>query len=198
VRNQPTESARSVPNSSLPEQMMTQLRDTRRRWTDITVNALVVIATVFAFALFISSVFGFARVDTENSNSMAPQITAGSDVLVVPEPASQVRIGQVIAFTPPAPYPSETVIHRVVSVHHALGHTVVETRGIANRINDPWRVVLPNTAWREVGALPYVGLITNFARAGIVQVLILIIVGISIAVGIEHIITRRKTKGVST
>ena len=193
-----TVSARSIPGSSFSEQVAAELQRKKQRTLGVVTNGLVIVAAGFAFLLFFGSVFGLLRIDTENSNSMAPQIAAGADVLVVPEPASQVRVGQVIAYTPPAPYPQETVIHKVVAVRRALGHTVVTTRGIANKVNDPWQAVLPSTAWRVVGSVPYVGGITNFARAGIVQVIILIIIGISIAVGIEHVITRRKTKVAST
>ena len=185
-------SARSVPGSTLPEQAAQELRDTRSRWIDRIVTVVTVVAAVFAIGLLVSSAVGWVRVDTENSGSMAPQIAIGSDVLVAPEPASQVHIGQVIAYTPPNPYPQETIIHKVVSIKRALGRTVVTTRGVANPTNDPWQAVLPATTWYVVATVPDVGGITNFARAGIIQVIILIIVGIVIATSLQAWIVKLK------
>ena len=178
--------ARSIPGQATP------LAPKRRSVIGWTPTVLMVVSVVFALAVFITSAIGVIRIDTEQSGSMRPAIPVGAAVVVMRENTSAVHVGQTIVYTPPEPYPQITVIHKVVGVKRALGHTVVQTRGVANKVNDPWTAVLRGHVWHVVVTTPIAGYVVNFARSGIWQLIILIVVGASIALGINAFFERRR------
>jgi len=129
----------------------------RRAWHRVRDGGLALLVVTFVMlALFVllGSATDLFRIDIEQSGSMAPQIPVGAAVIVAHESASQVYLGQVIAYTPPAPYPNETVIHKVVKMQSVPGETIVVTRGIANQVNDPWKTGLSPRVWYVVGVVP--------------------------------------------
>jgi signal peptidase I len=150
--------------------------------------AVVVLVVAGIFALVAATFAGLARVDVIQSGSMRPVLPVGSDVLVVPEPQSAVRTGQVIAFTPPKPYPQVTVVHEVVSVERALGYTVVRTKGVANKVDDPWTLVLRGKVWHVVDHVPVLGYATAFLRIGAVQAVILVLLAGAVFAGVVQAI----------
>jgi len=164
----------------------------RRGFLQIGGTVVLVAGLLLAAFLLVGSIAGFLRVDSVGSGSMAPQIPKGADVLVAPEPASSVKVGQVIAFTPPPPYPQVTVVHEVVKVEHVDGQVLVRTKGRANKVEDPWTAVLPRTTWHVVASVPLVGYITSFARAGIVQAIVVILVVSGIVAGFREMMERRR------
>ncbi len=157
------------------------------RWGAVALLAVLLAALG---ALLGASVAGAARVDVIQSGSMRPVLPVGSDVLVVPEPQSALRPGQVIAFTPPKPYPQVTVVHEVVSVKRALGYTVVRTKGVANKVEDPWVLVLRGKVWHVVGHVPVLGYATAFLRIGAVQVVALVLVAAALFVALAAALRR--------
>ena len=180
--------SRSIPGQAAINPPVTKHRGV----VDRILTVLLVVAVLFALTVFITSAAGIIRIDTEQSGSMQPAIPVGAAVVVAPEPATAVHVGQTIAYTPPRPYPQITVIHKVVSVRRALGHTVVQTRGVANQVNDPWVAVLRGHVWHVIVTTPVAGYVVNFARSGIWQLIILIVVGASIALGINTFFERRR------
>lgn len=158
--------------------------------------ALAVIGAVIALSVLGASIAGSLRIDAIDSGSMTPAIPRGSDVFVAPEPLSALRVGQVIAFTPPPPYPQVTVVHEVVAIKRALGVAVVTTRGVANHVNDPWRAVVRGQVWHVIGSVGGLGYLTNFMRIGIVQLLVIILVVGTIFAGIGRLVTLIGRRGV--
>ncbi len=72
---------------------------------------------------------------------------------------SSLRVGDVIAFTPPNE--TQQVLHRVAS----LQNTVITTKGDANGVADPWHVTLNGSiAYRMVAVLPFLGWLTELQR----------------------------------
>lgn len=166
--------ARSVPHAEAKPELP-------RRWWHTASDVVVVLALVLAAFLVVSSATGALRIDTELSGSMRPKISPGAAIFVRPEPAAAVRLGQIIAFTPPKPYPQVTTIHQVVAVRHLLAHTVVRTKGTANQVPDPWTVVLPHVVWHEVAVVPLLGTVVAALRTGVVQAVILLVVAGALA-----------------
>lgn len=77
------------------------------------------------------------------SGSMAPTFRAGDAVITRPIEPGQVRVGQVLAFHPPAvvgsPFkPTDTVVHRVIKVQHVGSEIQIRTWGDANNTPDTW------------------------------------------------------------
>ena len=158
-------------------------------WGYLTL-AIAAVAAVLALTILGASFAGVLRIDTINSGSMAPAIPRGSDVAVSPEPVSALRVGQVIAFVPPAPYPQVTVVHEVVGIKRALGVAVVTTRGVANNVDDPWRAVVRGTVWHVVGSIGGLGYLTNFMRIGLIQIVVMVLVIGTLFAGIGRFATR--------
>jgi signal peptidase I len=138
---------------------------------------------VLAALILIGSTAGVFKVDIEQSGSMAPQIPIGAAIIAVPETPNQVRLGQVIAYTPPRPFPNETVVHKVVQIQRATGKTVVVTRGIANQVNDPWKAVLTPHVWHVVGVVPGAALALSILDSWMFQVSTLMIIAYALLSG---------------
>jgi len=141
-----------------------------QRWLD----ALLVLAVLAALALFFGAITGGFRIDTIETGSMRPKLPVHSDVILVPESVSAITKGQILAFTPPAPWNHETVVHEVISVKRRGQWAVIRTKGIANPVADPWKAIIKGQAWHVVGDVPLLGYLTGFARIGWVQVLVII------------------------
>lgn len=91
------------------------------------------------------------------TGSMRPGIQPGDLVLVVPEPISAVRPGQVLDFVPPHEG-GVSVTHRVVSVTRSPSGTYIRTKGDANNVADAWKARLDGArAWRVRAVIPKLG-----------------------------------------
>jgi signal peptidase len=99
---------------------------------------------------------GAWRLAPVRSGSMAPALPAGSLAVAVPAPAPAVRPGWVIVFHRPGD--AAVVTHRVVRVLAGGAHPVVETRGDANPVADPWRLrITDDRVWRVRAVVPGAG-----------------------------------------
>lgn len=91
------------------------------------------------------------------SGSMAPHIPVGALVVDTPEPASQVRVGQVITYQIPV-LDHHVVSHRVVQVLAGGDHPLIQTQGDANPAPDPWIAqITSSTAWQVRAVVPGAG-----------------------------------------
>lgn len=122
-------------------------------------SALLISVTVFlaALAIILARAGGYFIVYDEQSGSMRPVIPVGAAVVMSTETAAQLRTGQIVATIPPKPFPQEDVIHEVAKIHEIDGHKVITTRGVANKVDDPWRISMSKKIWREVMIVPYAG-----------------------------------------
>lgn len=75
------------------------------------------------------------------TGSMSPSLPVGSIAISEREPASALQVGQIGLFHPPIDR-SVTYIHKVVRVRHSPLGVEINTRGIANTINDPWTLLV--------------------------------------------------------
>jgi signal peptidase len=97
-------------------------------------------------------------------------------VVVVPEPLTAVRPGQVLSFHAPTPdHRVET--HRVIRVIDPGPHPVIITKGDASSAPDPWRARLHGTsAWRMVGVVPHAGsMIRTLQKAWVHTIAVLLV-----------------------
>jgi signal peptidase I len=134
---------------------------------------------------------GLFQVETVLSGSMEPVFEPGDLLVVVPEPLTAVRAGQVLSFH--APIPGDRVeTHRVVRVINPGPHPVIVTKGDANSAPDPWHARLHGTtAWRMVGVVPHAGSAIRMLRAPWVHVVAVLLVPLLLAAAALHSIWRR-------
>ncbi len=99
------------------------------------------------------------RVEAIESNSMRPVFARGTAVFLTPESFDQVRVGQIISYVPPQPFPQVNVVHRVYAIRRLNANAIeVQTKGDANKAPDPWQTVISgNGVWRLKAAVPYLG-----------------------------------------
>ena len=133
---------------------------------------------------------GLVQVETVLSGSMAPTFEPGDLVIVVPEPLTDVRAGQVLSFQAPTPgHRVET--HRVARVVNPGPHPVIVTKGDANSAPDPWRARLHGaTAWRMVAVIPHAGAAIRALRTPWVHAVAVLLVPLLLAAAALHAIWR--------
>jgi signal peptidase len=90
------------------------------------------------------------------TGSMEPVIPTGSLAVVVPVRGEELAVGDVITFERPQS-PRTYITHRIVAIEDAGGGRALVTKGDANVLEDPWRVVGDGTGWRFAFTLPLVG-----------------------------------------
>jgi signal peptidase len=132
-------------------------------------------ALVLLLAIGVLPHFGFYRPATVLSGSMRPTFSPGDMVIVVPEPVSSVRVGQVISYhVPTGIHQVET--HRIVRIMHGGAHPIIRTQGDANNWPDPWTAKLEgNTAWRMVAVVPHLGYVVNWLRGSAMRMAAIIV-----------------------
>jgi signal peptidase I len=98
------------------------------RHSSTSLLIVVVILVVVGGGGVAAGVWRFATIDT---GSMRPILEPGDVAIMRPEPLSQLRVGQIVAFHPPGE-PTVTVIHRVVTIDRHGRGAVIQTKGDAN------------------------------------------------------------------
>ena len=106
-------------------------------------------------------------------DSMGGAIERGSIVYARAVPVADLRVGDVITYTPP--HGGAKVTHRIVwTGHGASGARAFRTRGDANAAADPWRFELRGaTQARVVAHVPYAGYV--LAALGVREVRMVVI-----------------------
>jgi signal peptidase len=145
-------------------------RSGRARATHLMVDSVMALAVIAFLALALGPhLFGY-RTLTMVTDSMAPTARAGDLLLVVAQPTTAVRTGQVLTFAAPTTG-SPVVTHRVLSVDRSTDRTVIRSKGDANASPDPWRAALTDdTTWRLVTVVPAVGRVLGALHQPVVQV----------------------------
>ena len=114
---------------------------------------------------------GLYRPETVLSGSMKPRFGPGDLVIVTPEPARDVRVGQVISLHIPVGN-HHVQTHRVVQVLRGGEHPVIRTKGDANKARDPWTARLDgSTAWRVRLVVPKLGWLIVWLRDPLLRLL---------------------------
>lgn len=129
---------------------------------------------------------GLYRTVTPLSGSMVPAFAPGDLLVLRPEPLTAVRTGQVITYAIPVDdHHVET--HRVLKVLRGGPHPVIETKGDANPVPDPWTAQLDGgPVWTlhtviPRGGLPLLWLSQPWLRAGFVMVLAAFVFALGLA-----------------
>jgi signal peptidase I len=160
---------------SSPRRTRTAARAVRVGWVWAQ-RALLALALILFVAIAVLPRLGLYRPVTVLSGSMRPTFSPGDMVVVVPEPVSAVRVGQVISYQVPVGI-HQVETHRVVRILQGGAHPTVQTQGDANNWPDPWTAKLEGkTAWRMVTVIPHLGYLINGLRNRSVRVTAILIV----------------------
>jgi len=164
-------------------------------WVAVLGVAAVVTAAVLLPRL------GGATPYTVLTGSMRPSMPPGTLVVVRPEPAAAVRVGDVVTYQLHSGEP-EVVTHRVVAVGiDGAGHRIFRTQGDANDVPDAaWvrPVQLKGVRWY---AVPHLGRVSNLLNGAERQVVLTLVVGAlltyaAIMIGSDYRDRRRRRRGV--
>jgi signal peptidase I len=135
----------------------------------IAQGAVMVVALAALVGVALGPRLGLYRTLTVLSGSMRPTFNPGDVIVVRPEPLRDIRVGQVVSFTIPTAG-HELVTHRIIRVLKAGNEPVVQTRGDANNIRDPWTATLHGKqAWRLSLVIPRAGYLLVFLRDPLVH-----------------------------
>jgi len=110
--------------------------------------------------------------------SMSPALEVGDLLIVQGVPSNDIKIGDIIVFTPPPGYGSAYTIHRVTQIQQLEnGALLFKTKGDANDSEDPYWVPDSRVHGRPIRRIPYLGyLILDPTILIVITVLIIIIV----------------------
>jgi signal peptidase len=122
-------------------------------------GVIVAAGLCLAAAMLLPAAFGYQRY-VITGGSMQGTYDRGSIVFDKPVPVSDLKVGDVVTYTPPASTGVRGLItHRIISVtNDAKDGVSYRTKGDANPEADPWKFQLDQpTQARVAFAIPYVG-----------------------------------------
>ncbi|MET8855845.1 MULTISPECIES: signal peptidase I [unclassified Streptomyces] len=140
----------------------------RRHWAHRVLSALlslVVVLLAVGFAVAAVAVkSGKWEASSVLSGSMEPKLPTGSVVIAQRAPVTSLKVGDIVIFHRPDE-PERQVVHRIVKITPSADGPVLETKGDANRTQDPWHVRPEgDTAWIVRHDVPYIGYVTTSIR----------------------------------
>ncbi|HEX8119847.1 MAG TPA: signal peptidase I [Solirubrobacteraceae bacterium] len=130
-----------------------------RRAARVAARSGFVICLAFAAGMIALPLLGYERY-VITGGSMGDTIARGSIVWDEAVPVDELRVGDVITYTPPrGAGPAGMVTHRIVSIGRERdGRRVYRTKGDANASADPWRFHLDGATQARVAFhLPHAG-----------------------------------------
>jgi signal peptidase len=130
-----------------------------RRVTRVVSTLVVAAGLLFGAVLVLPAALGWQRYVIV-SGSMTGTYDRGSLVLDEVVPVSELRVGDVITYRPPAGSgPAGLVTHRIAGITtDKLGRRSFRTKGDANEAADPWTFQLPKGEQARVRlGIPYAG-----------------------------------------
>jgi signal peptidase len=128
---------------------------------NVGITVAAILALGVAALMFVPGVLGFDRY-VITGGSMSGTFERGALVFERQVPVSDLRVGDVITYLPPADSGvTELVTHRISSIEpspDAVGALMFQTKGDANANVDPWTFTLADTVQPRVeGWVPEVG-----------------------------------------
>ena len=128
---------------------------------NVGVTVAAIIATAIAALMFVPGLLGLDRY-VITGGSMSGTFERGALVLERQVPISELQVGDVITYLPPADSGlTELVTHRISAIEpspDAAGALMFQTKGDANENVDPWTFTLADTVQPRVeGWVPAVG-----------------------------------------
>lgn len=135
-------------------EIVVQQRRRPRKFVNTAITTACVLVTLLALAFILPSLFGLQRY-VITGTSMTGTIDYGSVAVEEVVPVSDLRVGDIITYTPPpGSGVDHLVTHRIIAIHG----DVLQTKGDAVPQQDPWKFKLDGTQQaREKFSVPYLG-----------------------------------------
>jgi len=152
-------------------------------------NAAGIAALVAAFAvaalMLVPALLGLNHYVITGA-SMTGTYDRGSLVFEEVVPTSELKVGDVITYTPPGEAGGQALVtHRIVLIREKRGERMLRTKGDANASPDPWHFTLVRpTQSRVVFHVPYVGYVFSALAIREVRVLAIGLPALLIAVAV--------------
>jgi signal peptidase len=161
---------------------------TALRWTlNLALVVLMVGSAVLAVFIAVERV-GFSPV---LSPSMQPTFAPGDLIVTKPEPASAVRVGQVVVLPVPGER-GQRYVHRIIAVTYEHGRPVVRTKGDANSAPENFRLrITSRSVPVVVHAVPKLGRLAVLLRGGLWRLIGICLIGGLLLVGIKRALLDR-------
>jgi signal peptidase I len=166
----------------------------QKLWRALTAVLLIAaaVASVTAMVTVMSQHLGFAPV---LSPSMEPTFHPGDLVVTKPEPASAVKVGQVIALPVPSA-PSQRYVHRVISVTTKDGKPLVRTKGDANPAPEPFSLRIDSpTVPVVVATVPELGHVSVLLQRPNLRITVMVITVIAMLLAAWRMLARPVLRG---
>jgi signal peptidase I len=125
------------------------------RLADRASNVVCGLALALLAILLVAMAAGYRPV-IDHSDSMRPAILAGDLLITRPEPATNIRTGDIVSFNDPV-LDGRSVTHRVVGIHAAGRRIDFLTRGDANSVSEAWSAAQSSSVGKLVLRVPAVG-----------------------------------------
>lgn len=152
---------------------------------------LLTVAALGSIALTIVIALGHIGFSPVLSPSMRPSFAPGDLVITKPEPAADVRVGQVVMLPVPGER-GERYVHRVIEVGYQKGLPVVRTKGDANSVPENFRLTITSrTVPVVVHTVPHMGKLAILLRGGAWRIAAIIVVGALLMVGLKRALLDR-------
>ncbi|GAA2138200.1 hypothetical protein GCM10009844_05990 [Nocardioides koreensis] len=125
-----------------------------RKFANMAITTACVVVSVLALAFIVPALFGLQRY-VITGTSMTGTIDFGSVAVEEVVPVSELRVGDIITYTPPPDSGVDHLVtHRIIAIHG----DVLQTKGDAVPQKDPWKFKLDSTQQARVKfSVPYVG-----------------------------------------
>jgi signal peptidase len=151
---------------------------------------MVMLGSLTAMVGVMTQHLGFAPV---LSPSMEPKLHPGDLVVTKPEPAAEIKVGQVVALPVPAE-PGQRYVHRVISVTTRDGRPVVQTKGDANPKPEPFTLKIDSSTVPVVVArVPLVGRLSVLLQHAKTRLALVAITCLAILLAAWRLITGART-----
>ena len=137
---------------------------TARRAASIVLRSIAAVAVALPLLAGLATRMLPVQVLYVRSGSMAPGMPIGSLALFTQASATDLRVGDVIAFDRPDMH-GVVVTHRIAAFEHVDGRTQIITKGDANAETDPWRVTAAGSGSRRVANVPFAGYVLGYTQA---------------------------------
>jgi signal peptidase len=167
-----------------------------RRVGKTLTGVLLAGCVLLAAVMLVPAVFGYQRY-VITGGSMTGTIDRGSLAFDKAVPTSELKVGDVITYTPPRSSGHiGRVTHRIVSIGRgANGQRAFQTKGDANAVADPWKFQLSKPTQARVSFhLPYVGFAYAALGIRLVRMLVIGIPALLIAFSIIRSLWRDATE----
>ena len=163
-----------------------QPRSPRGQAARAVATTFCVACLLLAGLMILPWVFGYQRY-VITSGSMTGTYDRGSVVFADVVPVSDLRVGDVITYTPPpGSGPDGLVTHRIVSIGaDQFGRPLFQTKGDANEAADPWTFTLDEpTQARADFQIPYAGYVLSALSIREVRMFVIGLPALLIAVAV--------------